>query len=60
MTEDKKAEDQQPHIDTIASLMRKRKPKPIEEQQSVDSLYETMTVVVSDLDTSIRDCKKYN
>ena len=48
------------HIDIITNIVRKKKKAAPVEEQTVKKLYETMTLVVSDLDSSIRDCKKYN
>ena len=58
MSEDKKASDM--YMDIITQMLKKKKVLSSPEDLSVSKLYETMNMVVSDLDTSIKECKRYN
>lgn len=58
MSEDKNNSDV--YLDIITQILNKKKITPPPQDHSVDKLYETVNMVVSDLDVSIKECKKYN
>ena len=48
------------YMDIITQIVSKKKKPSVDKEAEVKKLYETVNLVVSDLDVSIRDCKKYN
>lgn len=47
-------------METIANMVKKKRQPVQLNDVSVSKIYETMNMVMSDLDTSIQECKKYN